>query len=1570
MSGSGLAQRFQTRRVLKTGRRGDTLLARDPDTANLVVIKTAVGDFSPEVRSGLTHEVGVLGGISGRGVGVAMASGHESGLVYVVSPFVAGMSLQHRLAAGPLAITDTLAAARHILAALDRAHTGGILHGHLTPANVIVMVGSTLDEAVLVDFLISPSSYLATTFAAFDGGTARYLAPEQAGLIDRKVDARADLYSAGIVLFECLAGRPPFDSDDLGELLRHHLSTPPPRLRGIGLDVPPVLDEIVQRLLRKDPDDRYQSAAAALTDFESLVAALAREERLPRVAVGAEDRRRTLTEPAFTGREVELAVLEMHLEDARHGSGRLVIVEAESGGGKSRLLEEFEGAAGGRGMLILRGEGLHQAAPRPLQVLAGVGADLLAAVGRSTDLAEVLRDRLGEHRAALCEVLPELAEVLGVTDRAVEVPEAYRQARGVEAVVRLLDILGSADRPALVILDDCHWADELSVEVLARWAEPETGHVGDARHILVVAAVVPEWLGENHPLHTLGQVPRLRLPPLPDPDVQRIVESMAGPVPDEGLEMVVRLAEGNAFMVTAVVRGLIESGAMTTAPDGWRFDSGLAGVQASRQAAALLGRRLELLDPPTRRLLSTGAALGRDFDLHLAAVLAGQSDDEARLAVAQAVDRHFVWLQDTAEVSGAPGRVAFVHSRLRDAFLETLEPGRLAELHLRAAEEIQSADPLRAFELAYHFDAAGEPERALAHALSSAGTARARHDLELAERQYRIAERGVSEADVATRQKVAEALGQVLMLRGRYDEAGDRLERARSLAGDEVSAASIDGQLGELAYKRGEIDAAAALVEQALTTLGEVVPRGGPALAAGLGRELLRRGARTLTPPSCRRSDHSGNEDTVERRQLTAYLRNRLFYTYVSGKHANSAAWWLMLRQLNEAERGPENRELAHAYAILGAGMAVMWPPLWRRGLRYTDRAATINERLGDLWGKGNALNMRGLALHAAGRYAEAADVLGHAGALFEQPGDSWQRNAATWNRALSLYRLGDHAGAVDAARHAHQGAVEIGDAEAEAMALQVWAKAAGGQLPAEPIAAARGWSGGDLQGEVALLQAEALRLRAIGHLDEAVTRIERADRLVRKSRSIDVYLVSAVPWLATLYRESAEQVSPLDGRERRRQVRRAERAARRAVRYGRVYRNDLPHALREQGMTAALAGRPQRARQVLDRSAAVAQRQGAQAEFAETLRLRGRVGLEVGWPGAAEDVARAERTLPASAGDGLAPASLGLAERFSSLLDAGRLLTSASSSEEIASAVREAALTLLRAEHCSVLGIDGSDVPPIGEPRSSLRAPILVHGEPVASFLATHSRVAGLFGEQEQRLAEFIGHLAGAALEREGLGQEMRARVVAAQEAERARVARDLHDEIGQAITSVLLGLRLVETSLSAPELDIEVLLGRLGKVRNVASEALGQVQRLAFELRPTVLDDLGLLPALRRLVDDISGRYGVKVELAAEDLDDGTRLPPEAETTVYRVVQEALTNLGRHAGASTCSVVLVRAPASHVRVVVEDDGVGFDPAATPERGLGLRGMAERAALVGGNVRVISTPGEGTVVVLEVPVA
>ena len=215
---------------------------------------------------------------------------------------------------------------------------------------------------------------------------------------------------------------------------------------------------------------------------------------------------------------------------------------------------------------------------------------------------------------------------------------------------------------------------------------------------------------------------------------------------------------------------------------------------------------------------------------------------------------------------------------------------------------------------------------------------------------------------------------------------------------------------------------------------------------------------------------------------------------------------------------------------------------------------------------------------------------------------------------------------------------------------------------------------------------------------------------------------------------------------------------------------------------------------------------------------------------------------------------------------------------------------------------------------------------------------------------------------------REMLGGILGAQEAERARVSRDLHDDVGQALTSVLLGLRLVESSLGDPEVDLQDARQRTEDVRELVVDALRRTRRLASDLRPTVLDDVGLFAALERLAQDMTARGDATVELATDGLT-GARLPPEVETVVYRVVQEALTNVVRHAGAPTASVTVLVSE-GRVRALVEDDGAGFDPQVAPGRGhLGVEGMVERAELVGGTVELFSTPGAGTTVRLEVPV-
>jgi signal transduction histidine kinase len=197
--------------------------------------------------------------------------------------------------------------------------------------------------------------------------------------------------------------------------------------------------------------------------------------------------------------------------------------------------------------------------------------------------------------------------------------------------------------------------------------------------------------------------------------------------------------------------------------------------------------------------------------------------------------------------------------------------------------------------------------------------------------------------------------------------------------------------------------------------------------------------------------------------------------------------------------------------------------------------------------------------------------------------------------------------------------------------------------------------------------------------------------------------------------------------------------------------------------------------------------------------------------------------------------------------------------------------------------------------------------------------------------------------------------RVVAGQEVERRRLARELHDETGQALTSILLGLRAVEDAGGA----------NVDELRALVVATLQDVRRLAVQLRPKALDDFGLVAALERLVQTFSESSGINTELEANIGEE--RLPSDVETTIYRIVQEALTNIVKHADATSVSILVVRRDAL-VTAVIEDNGRGFDPATERDDSLGLEGMRERVELHDGRLTIEAAPGSGTTLRIEVP--
>ena len=281
--------------------------------------------------------------------------------------------------------------------------------------------------------------------------------------------------------------------------------------------------------------------------------------------------------------------------------------------------------------------------------------------------------------------------------------------------------------------------------------------------------------------------------------------------------------------------------------------------------------------------------------------------------------------------------------------------------------------------------------------------------------------------------------------------------------------------------------------------------------------------------------------------------------------------------------------------------------------------------------------------------------------------------------------------------------------------------------------------------------------------------------------------------------------------------------------------------------------------------------------------------------------------------------------------------------------------------------------LPADGETSEIICVPLRSKGLPVGVLSLLYMQGAAPNDRQRQLLLA-IGDQVGVALENARLLAELREKeivrgqlldqIITAQEDERKRIARELHDETGQALTSVAVMLKSLDTLRLSDDVR-----ARVADIHAVAASAVRAVHDLAFELRPSVLDDAGLAPAIERYGREFAERHQIAVDVQVTGMHD--RLPSPIETALYRITQEALTNIARHAQATHASLLLERRNGA-VLLLVEDDGRGFlrpAPGAGAREHLGIHGMEERATLVGGKLTIETEEGAGTSVYVEVPI-
>ena len=239
--------------------------------------------------------------------------------------------------------------------------------------------------------------------------------------------------------------------------------------------------------------------------------------------------------------------------------------------------------------------------------------------------------------------------------------------------------------------------------------------------------------------------------------------------------------------------------------------------------------------------------------------------------------------------------------------------------------------------------------------------------------------------------------------------------------------------------------------------------------------------------------------------------------------------------------------------------------------------------------------------------------------------------------------------------------------------------------------------------------------------------------------------------------------------------------------------------------------------------------------------------------------------------------------------------------------------------------------------------------------------QLSNAFNMMAKRLTNFRDELKS----KEEMRTQLLKKVITAQEEERKRIARELHDQTSQSLTSLMIGLKLMQSCKSLDEVGKQS-----DDLRKVTAKTLEEIHDIAVQLRPLTLDDIGLNIALQRYVVDYSNKFNVKGDYHSSGLN-GIRLPAELETVVYRIVQEALTNIIKHSGAKNASVILEHRR-NLLKVIVEDDGKGFNVekvmSSEAEGKLGLFGMQERASLINGKLAIESTLGMGTTIYITIP--
>ena len=589
--------------------------------------------------SKLGHEYDILKGLDHPGIPKVYDLLHKSDRITIVQEYFKGLTLNELLFKGKIPYSNILDIAVQLAGILTYLHEKGIIHKDLNSSNVILGEDG---KVKLIDFGISTNLHFEKSESLLIEhieGTLTNIAPEQTGRTAYSITHSCDLYSFGILLYELVSGKPPFDSADPLEIIHFHLSRKPVPLKKTISDLPFGLDEVVNKLLEKNPDNRYQSARGLMHDLEQLVKFLNEKSNPKDFKICAKDSidhyRQT---QKLYGRENEIELLLGHYKRLDELKSMMVLVEGYSGVGKSALVDNVKyPIIQDKGLFI---SGKYDQFKKNIPYYAFIEAfqELIKTLlSESDDVIEQWSRRiqfsLGKNGALITEVIALLSKVIGKQKPVQKLQPAEQESRFNMVLLDFVYAFSSAHSPLVIFLDDLQWADLPSLNLIKMILQNPR-----KEGIMILGAFRDNEVGESHPLQlTLNELEKVgahvkgvKLKPLTEQTTALIAADSFGMKAKTAQQLgksVFKKTKGNPFFINRFLKSLYENELLKKNPDGeWSFNTDeIDALAYTDNVVDLMIDELINLPEDTRNVIKLAAVLGNTFDLEDLSTISGNA---------------------------------------------------------------------------------------------------------------------------------------------------------------------------------------------------------------------------------------------------------------------------------------------------------------------------------------------------------------------------------------------------------------------------------------------------------------------------------------------------------------------------------------------------------------------------------------------------------------------------------------------------------------------------------------------------------------------------------------------------------------------------------------------------------------------------------------------------------------------------------------------------------------------------------------------------------------------------------